>query len=124
MLKSELETGMIVRDRDGSFYVVLKNICNCPMYNTIGGSSVLLALSDGRFTRLDFYDIDLLRTDSINRELDIMEIYELEYFGDIIRHKDIKNMRKTLLWRRDEIKELTLKEIEDLLGYPVKIKEE
>lgn len=114
--KLDLRTGMIVETRDGGVYTVYMQACS----KEIKGEDVIIGSSDGWQT-LDIFTLDLFNERLeylITRKLDIIKVYLPNTIGDIV--KSYKNI--TLLWeKKDTVKEMTIKEIEEKLGYSIKI---
>jgi len=92
--KSDLKDGDVVTYRDGEKRIVCGNIRELKGFNNIGGMS----LSD--------YNQDLIDMDE-NSDLDIIKVERPSQYQE--------------LFRREEKKEMTIKEIEKKLGYEVKI---
>lgn len=105
----ELEVNMLVKIRNGSVYVVTKN-----SLSRVGG---FLHSSD-YFNDLKHESID---------DFDIMEIYVCDnmhkLYKDISNFGEIRTDNAKLIWERNPITELTVEEIEERLGYKVKIVE-
>ena len=114
--KSDLKTGMKVTLRNGKEYIVLSN-CKHRFSNDTniivryGRSS---SFSGSEWLKLTSYDEDLHMK---NRELlqhDIVLVEECEHLGYLF--SDTKPAYSKM------IKEMTLEEIEDELGYKIKLK--
>ena len=110
MTKRDLKVGMVVElktlDDDGSFLCIVMSTEHDGM--CLSGEAY--------WCPLDTFDEGLMDK-RYNRF--ITNIYG---FSSSVRRANqcITNHRK-LLWKREELKELTVSEIEKLLGYPVKI---
>ena len=109
MRKSDLKTGMTVKYRNGSLAKVLKDV-NTEYY---GHQDVLFAGKNG-FMNGDSYLEDLHA--KMFRDYDIIEIYQRPGECVILDFDTSK-----LLWRREEVKKLTVAEVEAELGYKVEI---
>lgn len=110
--KDDLKTGMLVVTRDGRKWIVMKDLYD-KNYEETG---VLSNLDE--FNLLASYNDDLTfisRSGKHIEKLDIVEVYDVKSILDF----DI--IYRKLLWKREEVKELTVGEISKLLGYKVKI---
>ena len=120
MVLSELKTGMRVILRDGSENVVFKDM----NYNSIYHSNILLDINEGTYISLREYSNDMTMTND-DSEFDIMQVYTIDdSFNVMIKLSDLKTWGYTLLYDREkeeEPKELTKEQIEELLGYKIKI---
>lgn len=104
MKKSDLQTGMIVEYRNGEERNVLLGF--------LGGESILQG--GGTWAGFDYIENDLTNMSCSSR--DIMAVYSSHKYGD----------KGNLLWERKEeivVKELTVAEVSEALGYTVKIVE-
>lgn len=127
MTKSDLRTGMIVKLREGTEFVVFKNavvnLCEIifePQEDIIVNSNI------GQWHYLSSYNSNLTFVansydDCDCARFDIMEIYmskdPLSLMNLSIRRNEWK-----LLWKReDSVKEITMKDIEEKFGCKVKI---
>lgn len=110
MKKSDLKTGMVVETRNGNKYLVLLDNPDAPNMNLINFK--------GGFLQLAFYDEDMI-IQSAGRAYDIMSVYTLQ--DSIYNLFKERRLRYKLLWERDEPKEMTIAEIEEVLGYKIKI---
>lgn len=111
MTLDDLKTGMIVETRNGDSYIVMRDF--------IDDGDVLGGLSDSdnitnTWTSLDNYNKDMKH--NLLPEIDIMSVYA-SYSYNI-------DKPKKLLWKREEYKEITMREIEEMFGCKVKIVEE
>lgn len=107
--KSDLRSGMVVETRgEGNWLVVNNTLIN----------------GDG-WLNLDKYDEDLIKIGnswgSIDRQFDIMKVFKIQE-GWNCTTDGIKNP-EDLIWKREEIKEMTIEEIQKELGYKIKIVE-
>lgn len=104
MTKSDLKNRMLVRAKCGSLYMVVDGF---------------LVKESGWFS-LNCYNEDL----TIKRDVRVKGCINLEDY-DITKVYSVAKSFNTneceLLWERPEVKELTIQEIEDKLGYKVKI---
>lgn len=106
--KNLLEPGTVVKTRDGDKYININGI----LMRKSGGSWLC---------RLEDVNDDLVREKHKNKDMEIIEIYKTD--GHTISELfDDDNL--TLVWKREEVKEITLSEIEKELGYKVKIVKE
>lgn len=102
--KADLLKHMVVRTRVGLKYIVVDNVL-------MGRDSYLM---------LREFNNDLTH-ESENRNLDIVKVYETTGWSF---ESSIADKNLTLIWERKEEpqpKEMTVKEIEEALGYPVKV---
>lgn len=100
--KEELKDGMLVQYRDGSFRLVLNG----------------LLMGETRHDTMNDFDSDL--TCKLYDAYDIMKVYKsmAHCFSELYEESCME-----LIWSRDRLepKEMTMGELEDLLGYKVKI---
>ena len=111
MRLNDLKNGMIVKTRKGNSYIVMRDF--------IDYGDVLAGLSDSdnitnTWTSLSEYNKDMKHNKLPG--LDIMSVYTSYLYGI--------DTPKKLLWQREEYKEVTMKEIEEMFGCKVKIVEE
>ena len=113
MKKSDLIAGKhVVETRNGEKYLILDSEEGKFMYEVHDG-----------FMDLERYHEELTRMTG-NKEYDIMKIYELKKPGNeycIDKHCE---EYLDLVWERTEPKEMTMAELEEELGYKVKIVKE
>lgn len=104
--KDLIEVGSVVECRYGTKYIYLNGL----FLNSDG----VARMDDGG---LDVFSADLIYLEE-NECFDIMRIYksECERLNDLFKPEYL-----TPVWERKEPKEMTIKEIEKELGYPVKI---
>lgn len=108
MTLKDLRSGMVVETRDGDRYLVLVDGEDIHMMCGDG------ALHMGQWEVRQLYHDDLTRENGFN-DHDIMKVYgRVQSFYKV-------NATKNLLWERKEIKEMTVSEIEEVLGYSVKV---
>lgn len=124
--KNDLKTGMLVVLRNGMECVVVRGgEFNCEYNNT---NDIIVNGKYHYWMILNDYHENLLCKSELeegfddNKEHDIMEVYLLPHpycMQDVEYEKD----RRELLWKREErkVKQLTLEEISELLGYEVEI---
>lgn len=103
--KKDLKTGMVVKTRNNIMWLVLNN----------------KLISDTNFCVLSWYNEDL--TTKGPSDFDIVEVYDkVECWSDGLSkglsYVDGKEFG-TLVWKRKEIKEVTMQEIADILNIPV-----
>lgn len=128
---SNLEHGDIVRTRNGIFLVVMTNS------KTIDGLATFSRISCGCSQYLSSYREDLTNKFD-NKDRDIVAVYKYE---DLDIQDNLYSMMQVIFtctnpsdyknyavfstvtpsWVRPEAKRMTVKEIEDILGYPVEI---
>lgn len=103
--KKDLESGMVVMSNSGTYYLVVGNA----LVDTIG------------YLNLDDYDDNLRFEDGISgsRCFDIKEVYEKKSTSWGFGFAKSLTRGLTLIWKREDIQEFTLKEIADKLGIPV-----
>ena len=111
MTLNDLKTGMIVKTRNDNSYIVMRDF--------VDAGDILAGLSDSdnitnSFNELSDYEQDLKHNQLPG--LDIMSVYTSYLYG-IDTHKK-------LLWQREEYKEVTMREIEEMFGCKVKIVDE
>lgn len=120
MKKSDLKTGYLVVTRDGHEYVVYLNVLTNYQRDKKPEDIIVYNQGDSRrWNGLDTYNEDLTYKGKENKN-DIMEVYMLYHPFTLQDMTYCEQMRK-LLWQREEPKELTIKEIEEILGYSIKI---
>lgn len=91
MKKSDLENGMIVENRDGDKFIVIKKFTELSKTCT-NCRDVLLNINFGEYDTLDEYEEDL--TNGSFKDFDIVKVYYLEHAGC---EKD----ELILLWERE-----------------------
>lgn len=110
--KDDLKTGMLVKTRNGEVFKVF------PDYETDRyGKTGILTDETGSFIYLPCYDSDLT-TIEYGNEYDIVAVYK----PSLVTHALSFNIKNHfLVWRRKEVKEMTMEQLNELLGYEVKI---
>lgn len=103
MTKSDLENGMICEVRNGSLFLWLNGYL-CGINEWVCGTNEDLTYKYS------------------NPDYDIVAVYKPSYKA--LAAMLNMNSNKTLIWRRQEVKEITVPEIESILGYPIKIIED
>lgn len=111
MTKADLKPGYVVKNRDETYYVVLP----------VGGGRLAFTRSGG-WDPLDNYQEDL--TSGVCTELDVMEVYGFAECTTRALNPDPVCSERPLLWKRREVKKMTVKEICEALGYDVEIVKE
>ena len=111
MKLDDLKTGMIVTTRNGDSHIVMRDFVDV--------GDILAGISDNdnitnSYIELSYYKQDM--KNNILSGLDIISVYT-SYLHCI-------DIPKKLLWQREEYKEVTMKEIEEMFGCKVKIVEE
>lgn len=114
MKLSDLKTGWRVELRNGDTYIVLRN-CATDYY---GHQDIMFVNIDRSGSIIgDDYSEDIM-THFNDYDYDIMRVYKTDVDARVFN----KNHKGTLVWERSlEPKNMTLKEIEDKLGYSVRI---
>ena len=108
MTKADLKDGMVVEIRCGRRYLVLRGH---------------LLNEDGGFMFLDSFDKNMeAMIGERSDERDIVKVY----YPTLIHALDVLNKRTDggLIWKREEIKEVTMAEIEEKFGCKVKVVKE
>ena len=121
MVLSELKTGMRVILRDGSENVVFKDMPYSHEYY----ANIILDIDNHGFIDLGSYANDMREADG-NYIFDIMKVYIInDNYNVMTKLSDLKNSDYTVLYEREkekeEPKELTKKQIEELLGCKIRI---
>ena len=118
MNKSDLRTGMVVKDKDGFVGVVLKNTSTVDGIKWFFDTDELSKINE--WQELDkYYNENLTTKNDFNAET-IVAIYQPDNFNDYTTMKAYSE--NYLIWEREEpIKEVTMKDIEEKFGYKVKI---
>jgi hypothetical protein len=118
MTKQDLRTGMLVTVRCGEKYMVFLD----SLSYFASRKNALVDLTGTGWLNLDDYENDLTIKNGQN-QWDIVKVSTPKFPTDVMRYAD-ENRNFTTRWEREEPKELTVSEIEKLLGYPVKIVKE
>ena len=121
MKLSDLETGMHVICKNGDEYVLIKNVTTHTSGQVKIVSAPMIAINDTGWMDLMDYTEDLKDLD--DEEFDIQEIYMPRYYRCVITPIYARPEDFELVWRRPVKKQMTLKEIEEALGYGVEIVE-
>ena len=104
--KSDLEVGMFVKLRDGKVFLVLESY-----------EELYLTSTSGYYSNLKNFNEDL--TSKNYRGSDIVSIYLPKKADYLSYHLIGDNLE--LIWEREEVKELTMEDIEKIVGCKVKI---
>lgn len=108
MTLNDLKTGMIVKIREGSSYIIMRDFID--EGDILAGLSCNNVISN-TWTSLSNYNQDMTHSELPN--LDIVSVYASpEYSVDT---------PTKLLWERKEYKEVTIQEIQEKFGCKVKI---
>lgn len=105
MTKKDLKTGMIVQLRDGSIFLIINDV----IVQVCG------------YDFLDNYKDDL--SNVAESKFDIVKVSNV--LDDYLLKPENwteETLNDNLLWKRDEYKEYTMLELENLLGHKIKIK--
>lgn len=116
MKKSDLKTGMRVRTRGGTLYLVLKD-CETSYY---GHQELFFACFTDGFMTGDGYNEHLKHSQEIWH--DIMQVYTTTTGRCDACTLDEDDL--CLIWKRKEPKRMTVSEIEKALGYRIEIMRE
>lgn len=118
MTKSELRTGMVVKDRDGFIGVVLKNTSTVDGIKWFKDTEGITSIDE--WQELDeAYNEDLTTKNDFDAE-DIVSVYQPNDFDDYTTVRAYQEDH--LIWNREEpVKEVTMKDIEEKFGCKVKI---
>ena len=116
MNKSDLETGMRVKTREGNIYLVVKDI-----KSEIYGRQDVAFVSEYGFMEGSGYNEDLKNNN--DRDLDIIEVRSIfENDSETFLTSSILMLNRGYsIWKREERKKMTISQIEEALGYPVEI---
>lgn len=101
--KKDLKDGMVVKTREGNYYLVCGD----------------LFIRDIGYLEIDTYNNDL--TSKLFNKADIVTVYAKIH--SLVCLNDVE-YNKTALWKREEVKEMTIAEIEKELGYSIKVVKE
>ena len=116
MTKRDLKTGMVVIDRAGHKWFVLKESCVKLGGNFLEGN--FLVNKNGSWVILDDFNEDLTYPNC--KDMDIVEVLKVEHIQDLVKSVN----KAVVIWKRkDPPKKLTLSELEAILGYEVEIVE-
>lgn len=107
MKKIDLKNGMIVENRDGDKFIVIKNFTELTKIPT-DCRDVLLNINFGEYDTLDEYEEDL--TNGSFKDLDIVKAYYLE-------HPGCEKDELILLWERKENLKIIEEQINEIKKY-------
>ena len=113
--KSDLKTGMYITLRNGGKYIVMLNV----EHSYPDDKDLLIGVNDNKLNgwiKLSTYTEDLLDVDG-DKRFDIMEVEKCNHLGWLFNN----TAEFISIYKREEKKEMTLKEIEAALGYKIKI---
>lgn len=111
--RDDLETGMVVETKNGVAWIVFRN----SIY-----SDMLLRLSNDNSTRrrISFTELKENLEHKLYDELSIVKVVKPDMFPGIFEPEtDLKS--GNIVYRREEPKELTVGQIEEILGYKIKV---
>lgn len=114
MTKADLKTGYLVTTRNGKQYVVYLGAET----SYFSGDCIVDGNKEANWLKLDNYNEDL--TFKSGKHHDIMKVEKQYHPYDLLTINYCEKDRK-LLWEREEVKEMTMSEIEKLVGCKVKI---
>ena len=116
--KEMLRTGMIIENRSGVRRRVYMNV------SCYRGEEVrdVFVSDDGTWGDIADYDDQLCPIDNAGNasELDVMTIYLPARISTLIQSPD-EALVGAVVWERKEPKEMTVAQIEEILGYPIKV---
>ena len=118
MKKSDLKTGMIATRRDGMEFVVFVDAINKRINDS---GTVFVNASKYMWHKAENFNNDL--THSTNKYWDIVKV-ELASHPYNYMDLNYEENKRQLLWEREEVKEMTMKELEEHFGCKVKIVKE
>ena len=122
MKKADLRTGMLVETRMGTFGLVMRDTPNGDIFGGDGDGSD--AQDNTFWSPFDCHNEDLTRKVGFNgdesKTRDIIRVYSTNFN---ISAAALKPNGRSLLWERKEekIEELTIEQIQEKLGYKIKI---
>ena len=131
--KSDLQTGMVVMLADNSYWWVVRNILNTTERKDVNYIREATEtdpdfLDLGNYTEDLYWNMETIPENLRERYTDqhIQKVFRYKYAYDVIQTLPEYDMEANtiLIWERNAIpepKELTLDEIEKLLGYPIRI---
>jgi hypothetical protein len=111
MTKADLKTGMRVTTRSGNHYMVLRDFIHSYGKTT----NAIVSIDSCSWSKLDDFTDDLK---GCSKYSDIMKIEIPEHCYAIVGKKDYGF---TTIWERNEVKEVTMADIEKQFGCKVKI---
>lgn len=119
--KELLKTGMRVTLENGLQMVIVMNCCATA--NSLTGANLLIdPLEDYRWCYLDTYDDNLNYIGGCESGYDIVKIEALNRIDEFFNFGN--SIQFATIWRRPTPKEMTIAEIEQALGYPIKVVKE
>lgn len=114
MTKYDLKPGMVVEVKNGKKYLVLQNHEDDSLF--------LAGVVIGEVYNLTGYDKEMVyQHDS---SMTIVKVFSITIAVSLFNLLQLEYAPLKLLWERYTPKEMTITEIENILGYPVKIVEE
>lgn len=121
MKKSELKTGMIVTLRNGNEYVFMKDFIVDDDY-TMGSCNEGIIVNGHKpsWSKMNHYDHNLKAITISDRSLDIMKV-EIPNHPYAFTNIPYNRKYRKLVWERKEVKQMTVAEIEAILGYKIEI---
>lgn len=122
MTKQDLRTGMIITCKNGNEYMIyLGDPTAKTRTNHVSENGIALNLKHEGCVRLDEITDDLKDP----QDRDEWVITKVSVLDDLYDLLSVRDADRTVIWEREEeVKELTVSEIEKLLGYSVKIVKE
>ena len=118
MTKAELKTGMIVTTREGEEYLFIKDfVVNDTYIMSSCGEGVLVNMHHPSWNMMKNYNNDL--TNIEYKTLDIVKVEIANHPHDWIIMDE--KWYRTLVWERKETKQMTVEQIEAILGYNIEI---
>lgn len=102
-IKSDLKNRMVVEDRKGRLKIYIDGIL----------------LGDETYSLIGDYNEDLMYGKRSFSELDIVKVYGQVKVCHYLHGDNLSNL--SLIWQREEIKEVTMAEVEEKFGCKVKI---
>lgn len=107
MSKNDLQLLYLVVTRDGRKWLVAQST----------KEKVLVCNDNDIWISIDDYNSDLTIENAPH--LDIMKVYSCSRYASCSLHCD--RCDRDLIWEREEVKEMTLEQVEKELGYKIKI---
>ena len=136
MTLDDLKSGMICETRDGSLFIYVKDYCFQTEDKTYTDIGLFISVSETGILKSHFYDTESYSNDLCSIyscKLDICKIYISKYINTFGTFYDAnKNIQcYKLIWLRndnngennnkEQIKDMTLNDIEKELGYKIRI---
>lgn len=111
MKLDDLKTGMIVKTRNDNSHIVMRDF--------VDAGDILAGISDNdnitnSYIKLSEYKQDM--KNNLLTDCDIMSVYT--------SYLHCMDIQKKLLWKREEYREVTMKELEEIFECKVKIVDE